>query len=172
MDMRVKLEFLIPGVQHAEEADLGAEMLRVTSDFEKRLRTGAKQKIVDDLLVLQSEWCQLARQREDNMHIARREKLLATRRKPAVASTRLTLRAVPVAARIVGDGAMSAAGAFIEMPAERGGATPRNGQQHFDMLPSDPRTASFDERVSRSADQIGHLEGWPVHLLVLWWPVF
>jgi len=30
----------------------------------------------------------------------------------------------------------------------------------------------FDEGVSRSADQIGHLEGWPVHLLVLWWPVF
>jgi hypothetical protein len=35
---------------------------------------------------------------------------------------------VPISARVVGDGAMSAAGAFIEMAAERGGATPRNGQ--------------------------------------------
>ena len=26
--------------------------------------------------------------------------------------------------------------------------------------------------VSRGADQIGHLEEWPVHLLILWWPVF
>jgi hypothetical protein len=47
---------------------------------------------------------------------------------------------------------MSAASAFIEMSAERGGAAPRNGQQHFDMLPGDPLTASFDECVSRSAD--------------------
>src|SRR5258706_11072173 len=67
---------------------------------------------------------------------------------------------------------MSAARALIEMSAEHGRATPRHGQQHFDMLPGDPLTASFDECVSRSADQIGHLEGWPVHLLVLWWPVF
>ena len=63
---------------------------------------------------------------------------------------------------------MSAAGAFIEMAAERGGATPRNGQEHFNVLPGNPLTASFDECVSRSADQIGHLEEWPVHLLVLW----
>jgi hypothetical protein len=30
VDMRMKLEFLVPGMQHAEEADLGAEMGRVT----------------------------------------------------------------------------------------------------------------------------------------------
>ena len=67
---------------------------------------------------------------------------------------------------------MSAAGAFIEMPAERGGTTLCNGQEHFDVLPGDPLTASFDECASRSADQIGHLQRWPVHLVVLWWPVF
>ena len=67
---------------------------------------------------------------------------------------------------------MSATSALIEMSAERGGTTPRNRQEHFDMLPADPLTASFDECVSRSVDEIGHLEGWPVHLLVLWRPVF
>ena len=40
---------------------------------------------------------------------------------------------------------MSAAGAFIEMSAERGGTTPRNGQQHFDVLPADPGAASLNE---------------------------
>jgi len=34
VDMRMKLQFLIPGMQHAEEADLGAEMFGVTSHFE------------------------------------------------------------------------------------------------------------------------------------------
>src|SRR5438876_186417 len=127
MDMRVKLELLIPGMQHTEEANLCAEVFRIASDFEKRFRTGAKQKIVDDLLVLQGQWCQLVRQREDHMDVACREKLLATRCEPAVARPGLTLRAVPVAARVVGDGTMSAASAFIEMSAERGRATPRNG---------------------------------------------
>jgi hypothetical protein len=114
----------------------------------------------------------MTRKREDHMDVARWEKLLATCCEPAIASSCLTLRAVSISTGIVGDGAMSAASALIEMSAERGGATPRNGQEHFDVLPGDPLTASFDEGVSRSADQIGHLEGWPVHLLVLWWLVF
>jgi hypothetical protein len=62
---------------------------------------------------------------------------------------------------------MSAASALIEMPAECGGTTPRNGQQHFDVLPTDPLAASFDECVSSGADQIGHLERRPAHLLFL-----
>ena len=62
---------------------------------------------------------------------------------------------------------MSAASAFIEMPAERGSTTPRDGLEHFDMLPADPLTASFNKGLSRSTDEIGNFEGWPVHLLVL-----
>jgi hypothetical protein len=63
---------------------------------------------------------------------------------------------------------MPAACALIEMTTEHGGAAPRNGQQDFDMLPGDPFAASFDEGISRGADQIGHLQRWPVHLVVLW----
>ncbi len=67
---------------------------------------------------------------------------------------------------------MSAASALIEMSAERGGATPRNGQQHFDVLPAEPLAVSFDEGSSRSADEIGHLEGRPAHLFLRCRPVF
>src|ERR1700676_259593 len=77
------------------------------------------------------------------MHVLRRKKFPATLLEPTFASARLTLRAVPISTRVVGDGAMSAARALIEMSAEHGRATPRNGQQHFDMLPGDPPTASF-----------------------------
>jgi len=35
MHVRVKFEFLIPGVEHTEEADLRAEMLRIASDCEE-----------------------------------------------------------------------------------------------------------------------------------------
>jgi hypothetical protein len=56
MDMRVKFEFLTPGMQHAEETDFCAEMLWITRNLEKRFRSGAKQEIVDDLFVLQCQW--------------------------------------------------------------------------------------------------------------------
>jgi hypothetical protein len=62
---------------------------------------------------------------------------------------------------------MSAAGALIEMTAEGGGTTSANGQQYFDVLPTEPVAISFDEGISRGADQIGHLQRWPGHLFLL-----
>jgi len=67
MGMRVMFEFLIPGVEHTEEADLGAEMLG--SDFEEGFGTGLQQEMVQDLLVLQGEWRQFMGQGEDNMAV-------------------------------------------------------------------------------------------------------
>src|SRR6266481_6841034 len=143
-----------------------AEVSRIVSDFEKCFCTGAEQQIVDDFLVLQSQWSELRRKCEDHMDVARREKFSLTCGDPAFPGRGLTLRAVSVAAAVVGDGGtMPAAGALIEMTAECGGATARNGQQHFDMLPAEPLAISFDESSSRAADEIGHLQRWPAHLL-------
>ena len=102
------------------------------------------------------------------MDVARGEKFLTTRLEPTVASVGLTLWAVPVPAAVVGDGrTVRAVGALIEMPAQGGGATARDGPQHLEVLPGDPCAAAFDESASRGANQIGHLEGWPVHLFAL-----
>jgi hypothetical protein len=54
MDMGVKLELLVPGVQHAEETDLSAEMSGSASDFEKGFCTGPEQQTIEDLAVVQS----------------------------------------------------------------------------------------------------------------------
>src|SRR5713226_6780177 len=119
MDMGMKPELLTPGMQHGEEAQFRAEVSRIASDFEKSFRTGAEQQIVDDFLVLQSQWSELRRKCEDHMDVVRREKFSLTCGDPPFPSAGLTLRAVPVSAAVVGDGgAMPAAGAFIEMAAE------------------------------------------------------
>src|SRR6267154_6200026 len=55
MHMRVKFEFLTPGVQHAEEADLCAKMLGIAGNFAQCFCTGSEQEIVDDLLILKSQ---------------------------------------------------------------------------------------------------------------------
>src|ERR1700693_2486451 len=99
------------------------------------------------------------------MDVARRKKFSLARGDPLLPSSGLTLRAVAIPAAVVGDGGtMPAAGALVEMAAECGGTTPRNGQQHFDVLPAKPLAVSFDEGSSRGADEIGHLEGRPNHL--------
>jgi len=46
------------GVEHTEEADLGAKMLGIASDFEKGFGAGLQQQMVQDFLVLQGERCQ------------------------------------------------------------------------------------------------------------------
>ena len=127
MNVRVKIELLAPSVQDTEETDLRTEVFRVTSDLEKGFCTGTEQKIVDNLFVLQHQWCQPTWQCEDHMQVARGEQFSLTRRDPAFPSRGLTLRAVPISAAIEGDGAMPAAGALIEMTAECGGTTPSNG---------------------------------------------
>ena len=66
---------------------------------------------------------------------------------------------------------MSAAHALIEMPAESGSTTTRNGSQHFHVLPTEPLAVSFYESIPGSADNIGHLQRWPAHLLLAGWLV-
>ena len=57
--MRVLFEFLIPGVEHTEEADFGAEMVGIASDFEEGFGAGLQQQMIQDFLVLQGERRQL-----------------------------------------------------------------------------------------------------------------
>ena len=157
MDVRVELDLLTPGVQHAEETNFHTEVPRIARDFLKCFGTSAKQEIVEDLLVLQHQWPQPVGQCKDDVQVAGREQFSSPRSNPAFPSRDLALRAVAISTTIEGDGTVPAAGAFVEMTAECGGPTPRNGQQHFDMLPTDPLAVSFDKGRSRGADDIGHL---------------
>jgi hypothetical protein len=65
---------------------------------------------------------------------------------------------MPVAARVVGDGDMTAVGALVAVSTERCGAAACDGQQHLLVLSVDPPTTTLDERVSGKAHNVGHLE--------------
>jgi len=49
------LKVLSPGMEHAEQTDIGSQVRRVASDFEQRGGTGAEEQVVQELLVLQHE---------------------------------------------------------------------------------------------------------------------
>jgi hypothetical protein len=70
VDMGMKLQALIPTVQHAEETDLGTRMPGIASDLKQGLGAGMEEQVVNEPLVLQRERGQFARQRENGMHIA------------------------------------------------------------------------------------------------------
>ena len=72
MDVRMKSELLIPGVQHAERKPISCtEVFWITCDLQKAFPHWVRnRRIVDELFILQGEWRQLARQREDHMDVA------------------------------------------------------------------------------------------------------
>jgi len=168
VDVGMKLQALVPAVEHAEEADLGTEMPWIAGDFKQGLSARVKEQVIDESLVLQGERGQFARQSEDRVDVASGQKLPFARLEPAPARVALAARAVPVSAGVVGDGGrMSAAHAAVAMSAQRGGAAARDGQQRLAVLPVDPLTTAFDKRLSGTANDVGHLHERPAHELCL-----
>jgi len=111
-----------------------------------------EQQIIDDFLVLQSERSQLRRQSKHDMDVGCGQKFAASCLDPAFTSGGLTLRAVPIAATVVGDDAMSTVGAGIQMSAQGSGTTARDGQQDLNMSPANPVAAAPEKRNSRGAN--------------------
>jgi len=93
------LQSLVPGMEHAEEADLGSKVTGIAGDLQQGFGAGAEQQVVDQSLVLQRERSQFPRQSEDDVDVASGQQLSCPRLEPAQAGVALTLGAVPVTAR-------------------------------------------------------------------------
>jgi hypothetical protein len=65
----MKLQALIPAMEHAEEACLGSKMPGIAGDLKQGLGTGVKEQVIDQPFVLQRERGQIPRQSEDGMDI-------------------------------------------------------------------------------------------------------
>src|SRR5260370_9181590 len=56
VDMGMMLQSLVPGMEHAEEADLGAEVPGIACDLEQGRGAGVEQQVINQPLVLQGRW--------------------------------------------------------------------------------------------------------------------
>ena len=99
-----------------------AEVSWVTSDLLKSFSAGAEEKAVQNALVLQCQRSQFTRQGEHRVDVARRQQFSFALLERAQACVALASWAMPVAARVIGDGSMPAIRAPITMAAECGGA--------------------------------------------------
>jgi hypothetical protein len=140
----------------------------IACDFKQGLGARVKEQVIDEPLVLQCEGGQFSGQSEDGMDIASGQQFPFARLEPASARVALASWAMPVSARVVGDGGrMSAAGATVAMSAQRGGAAAHDGQQHLLVLPVDPPATAFDKCLSSTANNVGHLHERPALQLCL-----
>src|SRR5262249_3072830 len=73
VDMGMMLQSLVPGMEHAEEADLGSKMPGIASDLQQSCSTGVKQQVEDQPFILQCERSQCPRQGEDEVHVGDRQ---------------------------------------------------------------------------------------------------
>jgi hypothetical protein len=73
VDMGVMLQVLSPGVEHAERADVCAEMLGSGRNFQEGRGAGLEERAIEEALILIGEGRQLVREGEDYMHVANGE---------------------------------------------------------------------------------------------------
>jgi hypothetical protein len=159
----MKLEALVPGMEHAEESDLRPQVTGLASDLQQGCGTRLKEQVVNHALVLKREGSEFTGHGEDEVHVAGGQQFPLACLEPAHTCVRLASGAMPVAARVIGDGCGMAAGrTTIAMATESGGAAAGDRQQHLLVLPGDPAAAALDETLSGAANNVGHLQRRPI----------
>ena len=103
VDVGMMGERRAPSMEDGGEADARAQMLRAGGDGGQRLGRGPELEVVDDGLVLERDRADRRRQREDDVIIGDRQEFRLALGEPLPRRRALTLRAMAVAARIVGD---------------------------------------------------------------------
>src|SRR5580704_7902130 len=71
-----------------------------------------------------------------------------------------------VAATVIRDGrGVAASQTSVPVPAERRCATALDGGEHLEVQSVEPRLIFVDEASACRANDVGHLDGWPLHFL-------
>ncbi len=135
--MRVVGQCRAPGVQDGQDADASAEMLGIGGDGEHGLGRGLEQQIVDHRLVLIGDVGDPSGQREHHVEIRYRQKLRLALGQPFPCRCGLALRAVPVAAGVIGDDGVSTVLAALDMATERRRAAALDRRHHLQLVEAD-----------------------------------
>jgi hypothetical protein len=108
-------------------------MFRVGSNGQQSLGGDVEQQAIDHGLVLVGDVGDRRGQGEDHMVVLDRQQISLTRLEPAPRGTRLALRAVPVAAGVVGDLNLLAGFATQDMSTERRATALLDGRHHLEL---------------------------------------
>jgi hypothetical protein len=127
----------------------------------------AGQLVVKHSRVVQRQYIEFVRHGEYDMKVAGGEKLALTSCEPMFTRLRLALRTVPVPARVIGDGLVTALRTGIDMTAQRSRAAALNGAKGLELLKVKAPSIPIQEAVALRAEDVGHLHGGPAHFCLL-----
>lgn len=103
------------------------------------------------------------RKRKHDVEIGPLKQFVLPRSKPTLSRLRLALRAMPIAAGVIGDGRVIARRARINVTAERRCSATFDGAQYLQVLKAEPTLILFHKAIAACANEIGHLDGGPIH---------
>jgi len=138
MQVDVKAESLIPGVEHRHDSRVGAEMFRVVGEVEQRRRGRAKKRLVDEARALSGKAVEGVREREHDMGVVHGKQFGAPGCEPALLGENLALRTMAVATGPIDRALMAAGRAHLEVAAHLRRAASRDRSQSHSLLPREP----------------------------------
>ena len=150
-------------MQDQGEADAGAQMPWVGGNRLQGFGGGSEQDGVDRRLVVVGNGTDRCRQGEDQVIILDWEQIGLSVGKPLPGRTALTLGAVAVATRIVGNLEPGAVITAQDMAAEAGTATLLDRCHHLQLAEADMACVVAPPRRPVVAEDIRHLQGRPCH---------
>ena len=133
-------------------------MFWVGSDDADRLGSRLEQDVVDECLVLESDRRDWRRHGEDDMKIGNGQQFGAAICKPSEARQTLALRAMPIAAGIVGDADLAAILAPLDMTAERRRSACLDRGHDLALIEGEPVALRSAKRVAVAAKNVRHLQ--------------
>src|SRR5208337_5675644 len=169
VDVGMQEQVLSPGVERADDAYLRSQVFGIGGDFEQSLSAGGEQQVVEQSWIFQGQQVKFMRHREHDVEIAGGQKFAFPCRQPAFPSLCLALGAVPVSARIVGDGLIIAARALVAMSTQGSGAAALNGTQGLELREIQARSIAVEKTLALGAEDVSHLHGGPSHGFFLRW---
>jgi hypothetical protein len=128
-----------------------------------------KQQVVKHSRVVQRQYIAFVRHGEYDMKVAGGEKLALASCEPMFTRLRLALRTVPVPARVIGDGLVTALRTGIDMTAQRSRAAALNGAKGLELLKVKAPSIPIQEAVALCAEDVGHLHGGAAHFCLWGW---
>jgi len=150
---------LSPGVQDGDEADFGAAAFG--GEGHERLGRCAHQEAIDDLFVLEGDLGCGRRQGEDDVEVWNRQQLGLTSGEPLRSRRPLTLRAMAVSTRVIGDAGEPAGVAALDMTAERRRAAGRDRADHAPFDPPEMSGVRSFVSLAVAAEDVGRFERRP-----------
>ena len=132
--------------------------LRIGRDRQHRLRRRLEQQVVDQRLVLEGDVGDLGRQREHDVEVADRQQVGLALGKPCPRRRALALRAVPVAAGVVGDPPLAAVLAGLDVTAQRRGAAVLDRRHDLELRQAQMPGMGGPVGGPGSAEDVGDLD--------------